>query len=138
MPAIVRKIRVQGANRQPGEFGEPDEASIGERHRQISVSLHEAGNGTRLLVEAKADPQYSLLHLLQKPPPGHFCPLEQKAGLGQYGLASQYRRCELFELLDRPGVPRLVGAEIRDERAGIHQGAGPHRPNPSMYLGFVA
>ena len=43
------------AYRQPGNLGEPDQARIGERHRQISVAVHEPGNSAGFVAQVKAD-----------------------------------------------------------------------------------
>jgi hypothetical protein len=45
------EIRIQSAYRQSGNFGEPYEAGIGERHRNVAVANHQIANRSCLGIQ---------------------------------------------------------------------------------------
>jgi hypothetical protein len=136
--AIDREIRIQGADRQSGDFGKPHKAGVGERHWDIAVSAHQVAHRRCLRVKVECNAQGSTSQALEQPPGLNFLPAEQETGLGQYRLASQQWWGEVGELLNGPVVTGFVRAEIGHQWPGIDHRSRCHRPNSSMYFGFVA
>jgi len=136
--AIDCEIRIQGADRQPGNFSEPHNTCIGERHRNIAVTAHQAAHRLCLSIEPKRNAQGSVTQAFQQPPGLNFLPGEQETGFGQYRFASQQWRGEVRELLNGPAVTSFTRAEIGHQWPGIDHRSRCHRPKSSMYFGFVA
>jgi hypothetical protein len=69
------EIRTQSAYRQSGNFGEPYEAGIGERHRNVARANHQIANRSCLNIQIKGDAQ-GPSQVIQQAPRGYPLPRE--------------------------------------------------------------
>jgi len=131
------EIRIQSTHWQLGNFGEPYEAGIGERHRNVAIANHQIANRSCLSIQIKGDAQGSS-EVIQQAPREYSLSGEQEAGFGQYRSACEQWWGDIRELLDGPLMALFIRAEIGDERPGIDHRSRSQWPNPSIYFGLVA
>src|SRR5207247_2072920 len=79
--------RCHDARREP--FGHPDQARVGQGHRDVAVAGEQPGGRRRLLAEAEGDQQSAAAHELEHRRAPSAQRLQQEAGLGQHGLTGE-------------------------------------------------
>ena len=119
-------------------FDHGHQRSVGERHREGAVFLHQRKYPSRFVLKLKRDPNEAILepfpYLANRS--GHA--LQKKASLGQNRFTGQKRHTDRCKGFPHPRVRRFPAIYERNQGAGIEQNPLPHRPNPSMCFGFVA
>src|SRR5262249_19156612 len=132
-----RKIGVKRADRQAGHLRQPNQTSIGERHRHIGIAIHRVAQRRRFLSQLKSYAQNISLDCFDYTDPRQAIAVEQEASFGDDRLASNERLIVARKLRDGPIVENISRIEIRDQRSRIHHDAAHHLPKSSKYFLFV-
>ncbi len=105
-----------------------DEASVGQRHRNISVTREEPSDGSTFGLQVKGETQKSALDQLQDSLSSPTCVSQQEANFRENRLASADRRLDPGEDFQGPCVVPVVSVQESDERARIDQNRLTHSP----------
>jgi len=134
---VALEVRIDGKNAAVlHEFGEADEASVGQRHRRVRIPAHRRFDRGGIVGQSLSDLQASLDDLADQIDGSSAGLVDQEAGFRDDGFAGDKRWSQCGQLLDDPSMPLVASIEQRDERAGV--GDRPrHSPKPDMCFGFL-
>jgi hypothetical protein len=109
------------------QFTHMHQTGIGKSHWAIMITLYEITNATLFSVKIKVTAQKPGVDQCKKVTGAVTSARQQIKRFRYYGIAAEHRGRCVFALVDCPEVMFVIGAQQRDQRAGIYQPAR-HRP----------
>ena len=120
------------------EFGEADEAGIGEGHGLVAVAVHELAQRGEFALDGEGDVEHAAFDQGQQRVGVAAVAAQDVRGFGKDGFAGEQRRAECRHRLARPAMMLRLPDEEGDERPGVGDDDLSHWPKSSRYFGFVA
>src|SRR2546430_12576233 len=126
--AIDAKVRVGRQDDRVGKrLAHPDEAGIGEAHRNVRVLLHETQDAIELVRKVEREDNRATA---KKRTEGWLAPQPEKVErFGANGIAGFPRRWHTRGLRHCPPMVTVATAQQRDHEPGVNEDACGHTPS---------